>query len=152
MKKIFLLVISICLCFSVFAQKNALKSVESIKYEGVITQVETPENFIRLQVESPSKLLAVYYEMTHFCYISDKLPENAQVKGELCNFVSPSTTCDDANTLISTKEINHRKYRMVPGIDTYNAYAIGNSGYYVIVYPKDVIAKGRIAFMKEYGY
>ena len=148
MKKSFILMISICLCLNVFAQKK----VENIQYEGVITQVESYENFMRMQIETPSKLVATYYEVTQFCYISNQLPANVQVQGDICNFLSPKQVCDDAATLIRTKQINPRKYTMKMEKGKYNAYTIGNSGYYVIVYPEDEFVKNRIAFMKEYGF
>ena len=148
MKKSLILMISICLCLNVFAQKKA----ENIKYEGVITQIETQENFMRMQIETPSKLVATYYEVTRFCYISDQLPTNVQIQGDICNFLSPKQVCDDAATLVSTKQINPRKYTMKMEKGKYNAYTIGNSGYYVIVYPEDEFVKNRIAFMKEYGF
>lgn len=148
MKKILLLTATICLCVNVFAQK----SVQSIKYEGVLAQVITQDRYDKLQRESPAKLVATYYEATRFCYVSDKLPENARVMGDLCDFVSTNEVCDNAATVVSTKQLNPRKYTMVRDEVLYNAYAIGNTGFYAIVYPAGVYAKNYNAFMKEYGF
>ena len=72
--------------------------------------------------------------------------------GDFCDFVSPNEACDDAATVASTKQINPRKYTMTRDDIRYNAYTIGSTGYYVIVYPSDVYTKNYSAFMKEYGF
>ena len=133
---------------SAFAQKSA----QSIKYEGALAQAITQERFNKLQRESPSKLVATYYEVTQFCYVSNQLPESARVMGDFCDFVSSDHACDDAATVVSTKQINPRKYTMTRDDIRYNAYAIGSTGYYVIVYPTDIYQKNYTAFMKEYGF
>lgn len=148
MKKIILLAATICLCMNVFAQKN----VQSIKYEGALAQAITQERYNRLMNESPSKLLDTYFDANHYCYISNQLPENARMMGDVCNYVSPDQVCDDASTVVSTKLINHHKYAMIRDEAVYNAYAIGNTGYYVIVNPVDVYQRNYRAFMKEYGF
>lgn len=133
---------------NVFAQK----SVQSIKYEGALAQAISQERFNRLQTESPSKLVATYYEVTQFCYVSNQLPDNARMLGDFCEHVSADQTCDDAATVANTKVFNHRKYALSQDDFRYNAYAIGSTGYYVIVYPADVYQKNYISFMKEYGF
>ena len=133
---------------SAFAQKSA----QSIKYEGALAQAITQERFNKLQRESPSKLVATYYEVTQFCYVSNQLPESARVMGDFCDFVSSDQACDDAATVVSTKQINPRKYTMTRDDIRYNAYAIGSTGYYVIVYPTDIYQKNYTTFMKEYGF
>ena len=148
MKKILLLATAIVLCMNVFAQKN----VQSIKYEGLLAQTITQERFNRLQNESPSKLLDTYFDVTHFCYVSNQLPENARVMGDFCDFVSQNEVCDDATAVVAAKQLNHRKYAMVRDEVRYNAYAIGNTGYYAIVSPIGVYQKNYKAFMKEYGF
>ena len=148
MKKILLLAAIISLCLSSFAQK----SVQSIRYEGALAQAITQERYNRLLSESPSKLVATYYEVTKFCYVSNQLPESVRVMGDFCDFVSPNEACDDAATVASTKQINPRKYTMTRDDIRYNAYTIGSTGYYVIVYPSDVYTKNYSAFMKEYGF
>lgn len=148
MKKITLLAAIICLCMSAFAQK----SVQSIKYEGALAQAITQERFNKLQSESPSKLVATYYEVTRFCYVSNQLPESTRVMGDLCNYVSPGQVCDDAATAVSTKQINRFKYAMERDEVRYTAYAIGDTGYYAIVYPTGIYQKNYTAFMKEYGF
>ena len=148
MKKILLLTATICLCLNIFAQKSA----QSIKYEGVLAQAISQERYDRLQRESPSKLVATYYEVTQFCYVSNQLPENSRVLGEFCDYVSPDQVCDDAATVASTKQLNPRKYTMARDESRYNAYPIGDTGYYVIVYPADVYKKNYLSFMKSYGF
>lgn len=148
MKRILLLTAIICLSVNIFAQKSA----QSIKYEGVLAQVITQDRYDKLQRESPAKLVATYYEATRFCYVSDKLPENARVMGDLCDFISPNEVCDNASAVVATQQLNHRKYTMVRDEVLYNAYAIGNTGFYAIVYPMGVYAKNYNAFMKEYGF
>lgn len=133
---------------SAFAQK----SVQSIKYEGALAQAITQERFNKLQAESPSKLVATYYEITRFCYVSNQLPENARVMSDLCNFLSPGQVCDDATTVTATKQLNARKYTLSQDEVRYTAYPIGNTGYYAIVYPTGVYQKNYRAFMKEYGF
>lgn len=148
MKKIILLAATICLCMNIFAQKSA----NSIKYEGALAQAITQERYNKLLSESPSKLVATYYEVTKFCYVSNQLPESARVMGDLCDYISPNEVCDDAATVTGTKQINPRKYTMTRDDIRYNAYAVGSTGYYVIVYPSDVYRKNYSAFMKEYGF
>ena len=148
MKKIILLAATICLCMNVFAQKN----VQSIKYEGALAQAITQERYNRLMNESPSKLLDTYFDANHYCYISNQLPDNARMLGDFCEYISADQTCDDAATVANTKVFNHRKYALAQDDFRYNAYAIGSTGYYVIVYPTDVYQKNYRAFMKEYGF
>ena len=136
------------MCLNIFAQK----SVQSIKYEGVLAQAITQERYDKLLRESPSKLVATYYEVTRFCYVSNQLPEDARMMGDFCNYVSPDQVCDDAATVTSTKQINPRKYTMTRDEFRYNVYAIGDSGYYVIVYPANIYQKNYATFMKEYGF
>lgn len=133
---------------NVFAQK----SVQSIKYEGALAQAISQERYNRLQAESPSKLVATYYEVTQYCYVSDQLPENVRVMGSLCDFVAPDNTCDDASSVVAAKQLNRHKYMMQQDEVRYTAYAIGSTGYYAIVYPVDTYTKNYIAFMKEYGF
>lgn len=148
MKKIVILTAVICLCISAFAQK----SVQSIKYEGVLAQAITQERYNKLMTQSPSKLLDTYYDVTGFCYVTNQLPENAVVMGDICSCISPNENCDDASTVATSKQINHRKYAMQREEVRYVAYTLGNTGSYVVVYPLGVYQKNRNAFMKEYGY
>ena len=148
MKKVLLLAAIVFLCLSSFAQKSA----QSIKYEGVLAQAITQERFNKLQAESPSKLVATYYEITRFCYVSNQLPENTRMMGDLCDFVSPDQTCDDASVVTSTKQLNPRKYTLSQDEVRYTAYAVGSTGYYAIVYPLSVYQKNYTAFLKEYGF
>ena len=147
MKKILLLATAIVLCLNVFAQK----SVQSIKYEGALAQAISQERFTRLQTESPSKLVATYYEVTRFCYVSDKLPENTRVMGDICDYVSPGEVCDAAD-IAANKQFNRKKYVMEQDEVRYTAYAIGSTGYYAIVYPTGEYLKNYTSFMKEYGF
>ena len=133
---------------NIFAQK----SVQSIKYEGALAQAITQERYNRLLSESPSKLVATYYEITKFCYVSNQLPENTRVMGDLCDFVAPGQVCDDASAITSTKQINRFKYTMDRDEVRYTAYAIGNTGHYAIVYPTGIYQKNYTAFLKEYGF
>lgn len=133
---------------NIFAQKSA----RSIRYEGVLAQTITQERYDRLQRESPSKLVATYYEATRFCYVSNQLPENTRVMGDICNFVSPGKACDEASAVVTAGEINHYKYVMERDEVRYTAYAIGSTGYYAIVYPTGIYQKNYTAFMKEYGF
>ena len=148
MKKILLLATAIVLCLNVFAQK----SVQSIKYEGALAQAISQERFTLLQTESPSKLVATYYETTQFCYIANSLPVNVRVMGELCDFVCTGETCDDASSVIAIKQINRHKYMLEQDEIRYTAYAIGSTGYYAIVYPTGEYLKNYASFMKEYGF
>lgn len=147
MKKIIIFTAVICLCLSVFAQKD----IHTIKYEGQITLFIPQSEYDILLQNSPMKLVSVYYETTHFCYIDNKVPENTRMMGELCDIISEGNTCDDEQTLISKKMIYQDKYRMERDEVRYNAYAIGSTGYYVIVYPLDVFQRGYKKIMKEYG-
>lgn len=151
MKRILFLGMTFCFAFNLFAQK-APQSVEAIKYEGVITQIITLERFNTLQVEVPSKLLDIYYNTYHFCYISDQLPEGAEVKGDYCHFICEGQTCDDAQSLISSQQINHRKYAFPQGENQVYAYTLGSSGYYIIVNSVEEYKRNYAAFMKQYGF
>ena len=133
---------------NVFAQKN----VQSIKYEGALAQAISQERYNLLKAESPSKLVATYYETTQYCYVSNQLPENVRVMGELCDFVVPGNSCDDASAIVAAKQLNRHKYTMGQDEVRYSAYAIGSTGYYAIVYPIDTYKKNYVAFMKEYGF
>ena len=148
MKRIFLLLTIICLCISVFAQK----SVKSIRYEGVLAQVITQERYDLLLNESPSKLVATYYEATQFCYVSKHLPENVRMMGDICNYVAKDKVCDDAGAVVAAGAVNRFNYNMDRDEIRYSAYAIGNTGYYAIVYPTGIYVKNYNAFMKEYGF
>ena len=139
---------AICLCMSVFAQK----SVKSIRYEGVLAQVITPERYDVLLNETPSKLVATYYEATQFCYVSNKLPENVRMMGDICNYVAEDKVCDEASAVVAAGAINRFNYNMDRDEIRYSAYAISNTGYYAIVYPTEVYTKNYVAFMKEYGF
>ena len=147
MKKLILLSVCICMGISVFAQKN----VRSIKYEGALTFFISQSEYDLLMRESPTKLVNCYYEATRFCYIDNKLPENTRVMGDLCDVVSEGNVCDDANELVSSKQIYHSKYRLEFDELRYSAYAIGSTGYYVIVYPYGDYRDGYKKIMKEYG-
>lgn len=133
---------------SVFAQK----SVKTIKYEGALTEVISQERYDLLQAESPSKLVATYYEATQYCYVSNKLPENVRVMGDLCYFVTPDNICDNASAVVAAKQLNRHKYLMEQDEVRYTAYALGDTGYYAIVYPTGEYTKNYTAFMKEYGF
>lgn len=148
MKKIAILVASIFMCISTFAQKD----LSSIKYEGALTLFITQSEYNLLLQNHSFKLVAEYYSATHFCYIDNKLPENVRNMGDLCDAVSEGNVCDDAQTLISSKQIYYDKYRMERDEVRYSAYAIGSTGYYVIVYPMDIYHKGYQKMLKEYGF
>lgn len=147
MKKITLLTAIICLCISVFAQKD----IHSIKYEGTLTQFITQSEYDLLLHESPMKLFTYYYEATQFCYIDNKVPANTRLMGDLCEYISDGNDCDAAEELVSSKQIYHSKYRMEYDELRYSAYAIGSTGYYVIVYPHNVYEDRYKAMRKEYG-
>ena len=148
MKKIIItLAVSLCMFMSAFAQKD----YHSIKYEGALTFFISQSEYELLLSQSPLKLVTYYYEATHFCYIDNKLPENVRTMGDLCDFVSEGNTCDDAQELIRSKQIYFDKYRMEYDELRYSAYSIGDTGYYVIVYPFDVYQKGYKKMLKEYG-
>lgn len=148
MKKILLLATAIILCFSTFAQKTA----QSIRYEGMLAQVISQERFTRLQNETPSKLVATYFEVTQFCYVSDKLPEGSRMMGDICDYLSPNEVCDNAAAVVAAGEINHYKYTFDRDEVRYTAYAIGSTGYYAILSPQGEYNKKRIDFMKQYGF
>ena len=133
---------------NVFAQK----SIESIRYEGILQDAMTQSYYDEISHYSPTKLLEIYYDLTHFCYIENQLPANCAVMGDLCNFVSPDQECDDESVLVSTKMVNHRKYALPQEDSRYCAFSIGTSGYYVIVVPVEKYVKQKAAFFKEYGY
>ena len=148
MKKIAILTASILMCLSTFAQKD----LSSIKYEGALTLFITQSEYNLLLQNHSFKLVNEYYSATHFCYIDNKLPEVVRNMGDLCDYVSEGNTCDDAQALISSKQIYYDKYRLERDEVRYTAYAIGSTGYYVIVYPMDVYHKGYQMIMKEYGF
>ena len=136
------------MCISTFAQKD----LSSIKYEGALTLFITQGEYnILLQNKSP-KLIYEYYSATNFCYIDNKLPENVRMMGDICDMVSEGNVCDDAQVLISRKQIYYNKYRLDRDEVRYSAYPIGSTGYYVIVYPNSVYQSGYKKMMKEYGF
>ncbi|MBP5557582.1 MAG: hypothetical protein J6X65_07775 [Bacteroidales bacterium] len=147
MKKITLLAAIVCLCMSVFAQKD----IRSIKYEGALPLFITQSEYDLLLRESPMKLFNYYYEATQFCYIDNKVPVNTRLMGDLCEYISDGNVCDAADELVSSKQIYHSKYRMEYDELRYSAYAIGTTGYYVIVYPHNVYEDRYQAMRKEYG-
>ena len=147
MKKITLLAAIVCLCMSVFAQKD----IRSIKYEGALPLFITQSEYDLLLRESPMKLFTSYYEATQFCYIDNKLPENTRLMGDLCEYISDGNVCDAADELVRSKQIYHSKYRMEYDELRYSAYGIGSTGYYVIVYPYTVYESRYQAMRKEYG-
>lgn len=136
------------MCLSTFAQKSVL----DIKYEGALAQAISQERFNKLQSESPSKLVATYYEVTQYCYVSNQLPENVRLMGDFCGYTTSNHVCDDAETVASTKQFYHRNYEMTQDEVRYTAYSIGSTGYYVIVYPVDIYTRNYVAFMKGYGF
>ena len=148
MKKIITLALGLCICMGAFAQKD----IHTIKYEGALKLFITQGEYDLLLRESPFKLVSVYYETTQFCYIDNKLPENVRKMGDLCDYVSEGNVCDDANELVSSKQIYYNKYRVEQDEVRYSAYSIGSTGYYVIVYPFGVYQDGRRKMLKEYGF
>ena len=138
---------SLCLFAGAFAQKD----VHSIKYEGALTQYMSQKDYDLIMQYSPAKLVAIYYEATHFCYIDNKLPENTRSMGELCDAVIEGNTCDKAEEIVGTKQILPKKYLLRQDEVRYSAYSIGSTGYYVIVYPVSVYENGYKKMLKEYG-
>lgn len=147
MKKIILLTMSLCLFAGAFAQKD----IHSIKYEGALTFFIPQSEYDLLLRESPMKLFTTYYEATQFCYIDNKVPVGTRMMGDLCEYISEGNVCDDANELVSSKQIYYSKYAMEYDELRYSAYAIGTTGYYVIVYPHSVYESRYKAMKKEYG-
>jgi hypothetical protein len=144
MKKILLMSALICLSAWSFAQ------IEKVTYDPFIYEVLSSDKIAEYEHYSPSKLLDINYDLIGFCYISNEVPANSNVIGEVCDFVSPDKYCDPADELISTKRINHRNYSFSQDENSYNLFRIGTTGYYVIVYPSAVFLKNKAAYMKKY--
>lgn len=145
MKKILLTTAIFCLSLWSFAQ------TEKVQYDPFIYEVLSPERFAEYEHSLPSKLLSINYDLIGFCYISNEIPANSTIVGEVCEYVAAGQYCDGAEDLVSTKRINRRNYTFPQDENQYNLYRIGATGYYVIVYPTTVFLKNKAAYMKKYG-
>lgn len=142
---LFLAVMGLVMCS--FAQQ----SNSSIKYDRMLYQTISAEEIAKLEVEAPSKLADINFDLTHYCYVSDKLPETYIMAQEISTCVSPDQTCNIAE-IVSSKSINRFHY-VIPGDpQRYTVYPVGNTGFYVIVNPTDEFVKQKQAYMKKMGF
>ena len=148
MKKISFLFLMICFVMSAFAQQN----IQSIAYEGLIAKAISQEEFNKLKAEAPSKLADLYLDLTHFCYVSDQVPAGSRNLGDYCDYVSPGQTCDNAASIVSSRQFNHRKYASPTDEVVYNVLNIGNTGYYVVILPTPERTKKIREGMKKFGF
>jgi len=129
----------------------AQKSPKEIIPDSLLYETFSKSELIKLQQEAPDKLLELNFGVTGFCYISDQKPANSQMLGDICKFVSPNKSCD-INKMISAKRINSLNYSLPQDLEKYNVFTIGNSSYYVIVYPAPVFMQNKISYIKQFGY
>ena len=148
MKKIIILFILLCPLVGLMAQKEGQKEVtpDILLYESF-----SKSELTKMQQEAPDKLLELNFGVTGFCYISDQKPANSQILGDICNFVSPGKICD-INKIILTKRINSLNYSLPQDPEKYNVFTMGNSSYFVIVYPAPVFMQNKISYIKQFGF
>jgi hypothetical protein len=147
MKKTIILFLLLCPLIGLMAQK----SQKEITPDSLLYEAFSKAELIKLQQEAPDKLLELNFGVTGFCYISDQKPANSQILGDICKFISPGKSCD-INKMIATKKINSLNYSLPQDLEKYNVFTIGNSNYYVIVYPAPVFMQNKISYIKQFGY
>lgn len=147
MKKIALLTAVICLCMSSFAQKTAAQ----MQYDPMLYQMVPADQIERMLEDAPSKLADINFDLTHFAYVDSNLPADCIMMNEICTYVSPDKTCSDAE-ILSSKKFNRFYYAIPTDPTRYEAFPIGNSGFYVIVLPSDEFAKQKREYMRKLGY
>lgn len=147
MKKITLLIAIICLVMSGFAQQ----SNTNMKYDRMLYQTLSEEEIAKLEVESPSKLADINFDLTHFCFVSSELPSTYIMANEISTYVSPDQTCNIAD-IVASKSINHFHYALPSDKDRYTVCPVGNTGFYVIILPYNEYIQQKNAYMKKMGY
>jgi len=129
----------------------AQKGPKEVTPDSLLYESFSKSELIKLQQEAPDKLLELNFGVTGFCYISDQKPANSQILGDICNFVSPGKICD-INKIILTKRINSLNYSLPQDPEKYNVFTMGNSSYFVIVYPAPVFMQNKISYIKQFGF
>lgn len=147
MKKITLLIAVICLVMSGFSQQ----SNGSLKYDRMLYQTISPEEIAKLENESPSKLADINFDLTHFCYVSDKLPDTYIMANEVSTYVSPDQTCNIAE-IVASKSINRFHYALPSDSERYTVCPVGNTGFYVVVLPTNEFFQQKKTYMKKMGF
>ena len=145
MKKIVALSFCLLMAITLWAQKTT----KTVPVEPILKEVFDEQRLLDYQTLSPSKLLELNYQATHYCYVTDEMPANAQVLGNL--IPSPNTTYEPEK-ISSEKSINPFKFAFVQDKSHYNVYTIPNSNLFVVVYPFDEYLQGKIEYFKQYGH
>jgi len=99
--------------------------------------------------KAPAKILELNSQVLNKCYISNEYPINNQMMGDIADVQSEDYRLN-VQKIVSEKQINPLMFGFQTDMEKYNVYTIGNTGYYVIVYPFPVFLEKQTAYLAQF--
>lgn len=147
MRKITLFMAFICLIMSVFAQNSNPR----MQYDPRLATILTQEEIALYQQEAPAKLWSINYDLLNTGYVDSQLPATYIMMNDICSYAGTGKECNTAD-MIASKKFNPFNFGLTSDPEKYVVYPIGNTGFYVILYPTDEFARTKSIERKKMGY
>lgn len=147
MKKIISLIFCLGFISFAFGQGSDVKVTPDPRLYDVFSSDEISY----YEMHSPSKLLELNYWLEGYCYVTKELPSPVQHLGQARDYLSDGFRMD-VGEIVGSGQLNSYHYKFPQDKEKYNVFSLGDTGFYVVVYPSGEFMSRKQAYMKQYGY